>query len=251
MIIFGITGSIGHGKSTLAEAFGRIEPRSKHLETFDIIAEVVYAWHSQTSAVPNPHDLNQVNEWLQLLPGVLSRIVHQEIDPARLHFGLSDVATQPEFYEKLFTHLLNVQKDPSLLTSRVNEANKERYRPILQWLGGYLVAKVDSGIWYKELMRRTAQASAEGALLCTISGLRYQSDADIVHAGGGYVLLVSRPLTGDKDLTDPTERERYKIQPDITVINNAGLPELVTCAQSIYTDIKLGKLRSRYVTSDL
>jgi hypothetical protein len=251
MVIIGITGGIGHGKSTLAEAFGRVEPRSKHLESFELIAEVVNAWHMRTTAPPNPHELSQVNDWLNLLPEILEQVVHQHVDPATLQFGIGDIGAQPEFYEKLFTHLQNVQKRPDLLTGRLTNINKADYRAILQWLGGYLVVKVDSGIWYKELMRRAAQAAAEGMQLCTIGGLRYPSDADIVHAGGGYILVVHRPLMSEQDLTDPTERERYKIQPDITVVNNAGVQELVTCAQSIYTDIKLGKLQSKYVASDL
>lgn len=250
MVIIGITGGIGHGKSTMADAFGRVEPRSRHLESFTVIAEVVNAWHKQTKAVPNPHKLDQVNYWIQLLPGILAQTVHEQVNPASLQFGLKEVAAQPEFYEKLFTHLQNLKKRPDLLTSQLTELNKAEYRPILQWLGGYLVARVDPGIWYKELMRRAAGFSAEGGQLCTIGGLRYPSDAAIVRSGGGYILLIHRPLMNELDLTDPTERERYKIQPDITVVNDAGMPELLACAQSIYTDIRLGKVQSRYVTSD-
>jgi len=251
MVIIGITGGIGHGKSTMAEAFGRVEPRSRHLESFTVIAEIVNAWHRQTRAVPNPHKLDQVNYWVQLLPNILAQTVHEQVNPASLQFSLKDVAAQPEFYEKLFTHLQTLQKRPDLLTGQLSEINKAEYRPILQWLGGYLVARIDSGIWYKEVMRRAAQAATEGVQLCTIGGLRYPSDAAIVRAGGGYILLIHRPLMNEQDLTDPTERDRYKIQPDITVVNDAGIPELVTCAQSIYTDIKLGKLQVRYVTSDV
>jgi hypothetical protein len=251
MIIIGITGGIGHGKSTLAAAFGRVEPNSRHLESFDVIAQVVDAWHAETGMLPNPHDLAQVNDWLELLPDILERIVHQRVDPARLRFGVSDITARPELYEKLFAHLQNLINDPELLKGRVTEANKPRYRAILQWLGGYLVAKIDSGIWYKELMRRAAEAGAAGVQLCTIGGLRYPADAAAVRGGGGYVLLINRPLVGDRDIADPTERERHEIRPDITVINNAGVPELVACAQAIYTDLKLGKLQNRYITSDL
>lgn len=246
MIIFGITGGIGHGKSTLAEAFGRVEVNARHLEAFTVIAQVVEQWHSQTSHVPNPHDLAEVNNWLALLVPILKQTVDETVDPTKLAITMNDIMAQPELYEKLFTHLQNLQKNPGLLTSRITEANKDSYRPILQWLGGFLVTKIDPGIWFNEVIRRAMQAKEEGVQLCTIGGVRFPTDAAIVRAAGGKVILIHRPLIGERDYADPTERERIHIQPDVTIINDAGLKELVMVAQRLYADIKLGRLKARY-----
>jgi hypothetical protein len=246
MIIFGITGAIGHGKSTLAEAFGKVEPNSRHFETFTVIADVIDAWHTKTAKIPNPHDLAEVNNWLTLLPPILSQYVHEDIDASRLAFTMEDIMANPDRYQKLFVHIQNIQKNPGLMTSRVTDLNKEFYRPMLQWLGGYLVAKVDPGIWYNEIMRTVQQAKAEGVELCTIGGVRYLKDAEIVRNGGGQVILIHRPMIGEQDMSDPTERERSRIKPDITIQNDGGLAELVAVAQRIYADEKIGRVQGQY-----
>lgn len=246
MIIFGITGAIGHGKSTLAESFEKVEPNSRHFESFTVIAEVIDAWHAQTTKVPNPHDLAQVNNWLTLLPPILSRYVHEDIDTAKLVFTMNDIMANPDHYEKLFVHIQNIQKNPGLLNSPVTALNKEYFRPILQWLGNYMVTKIDPGIWYNEIMRNVQQAKSEGVVLCTIGGVRYPKDAEIVRLGGGSIILIHRPLIRERDMSDPTEWERDRIKPDITILNDAGLAEILLVAQRIYNDVKLGKVQNQY-----
>lgn len=251
MITFGITGAIGHGKSTLAEAFGKVEPNSKHLESFTVIADVIDAWHAETTKIPNPHDLAEVNNWLTLLPPILSQYVHEDIDASRLAFTMNDIMANPGIYEKLFVHIQNIQKNPGLMSSRVTDLNKEYYRPMLQWLGGYLVTKVDPSIWYNEVMRMVQQSQTDGVALCTIGGVRYPKDAEIVRNGGGQIILIHRPMIGEQDMSDPTERERSHIKPDITIQNDGGLTELVAVAQRIYADVKIGRVRSQYEAMNL
>jgi hypothetical protein len=251
MVIIGICGGIGHGKTTLAEAFGRIEPQSVHLESFEVIAEVIDAWLMRSPSLPSPHDLNAVNAWVQLLPDILAQVVHVTTRPEVLAFGPNDIAAHAEFYEKLLIFLESVQKNPALLNTRISATNKAQFRPLLQWLGGYLVMMVDPGIWYKELMRRTAAAEKQGIRLCTIGGVRYLTDAELVRRGGGFIVSVRRPLLGDLEMSDPTERERKKIRVDITVVNDAGLKELARCARQIYADIRLGKPQKRYAATDI
>ncbi|SRR6266567_1367634 len=251
MVIIGITGAIGHGKSTLAREFGQVEPLSRHMESFEIVAEVADRWHLHTAILPNPHKLEEVNLWLQMLPVILEEVVHERVEPRSLYFGMEDVTAQPELYEKLFTHIENLKQHPELLQNHINEFNKAAYRPILQWLGGYLVLKVDPGIWYKELMRRAEQANLEGMALCTIGGLRYPTDAEIVRASGGYILAIHRPMLGEQDAADLTERQRSKIRPDVTILNNASVVELQKVAWHVYDDIMLGKLKTNYAATEM
>lgn len=251
MVIIGITGGIGHGKTTLSEAFARIEPKSMHFESSGIIAEVINAWHAQTTKLPNPHDLAEVNAWVNLLPAILGAIVHERIDPAMLQFKMEDITAQPALFDKLFTYLQLVTQNPGLLTAQITPQNKAQYRTILQWLGGYIVKRVDPGIWSNEIMRRVKVAEQQGSMLCTIGGLRFPAEAEIVHKGGGIVILIHRPMVTEQDVSDPTERERAKIKSDVVLTNDSGLTELVICAQTILTDIKIGRLRPRYITSEI
>lgn len=251
MIILGITGGIGHGKTVLADAFGRIEPRSLHLESSNLIAAVADAMHARMTTYPDPHDLEKVNAWLGVLPEILQQIVHQAIPPEKLIITMDDIAAHPELYEKLFVHLQHVAEKPDLIRTRITAGNKAEYRPILQWLGSYLVMKADPGIWYNELVREAQAAATQGTALCTIGGVRFPSDADIVRKAGGFVILIHRPLMSEPDLTDPTERERVGITPNITFVNDAGIDELIVTAERMYTDLKLGKAKTRYITSEI
>src|ERR1035437_4476429 len=251
MIIIGMTGSIGHGKTTLSQAFSKAEPKSINFESFLVISEVVSAWHKQTTHSPNPDNIDEVNQWVALLPNILTTVVHKDIDQNSLQFSAKDIKSDPELYDKLFTHIKAIVKNPGLLNTPITPENKPMFRPILQWLGGYLVTRVDPGIWYKEIMRRAKQAETEGIKLCTVGGLRFPTDAEIIRSGGGYVIHIQRPAISDLDITDPTERERNDIKADTLVINDAGLNEVTTCAQRILNDIESGKIQTKYVASHM
>lgn len=251
MILFGITGGIGHGKSVLADDFGRIEPNSLHLESSTVIAAVIDGMHARLARVPSPHKLDQINAWLQALPDILAQTLHRTVSYDTVKITIADITARPEFYEKLFIHLENLAKNPALLRAGITPANKREYRPMLQWLGSYLVAKVDPGIWYTELVRQAHEAEARGVALCTIGGVRFPNDADAIHTANGRIIHIVRPFMSEPDKSDPTERERSKIVADITITNDAGLAELIVCAEHIYEDVKLGKLQRRYVTSEI
>jgi hypothetical protein len=248
MILFGITGGIGHGKSTLAEAFLHLEPNALHLELSDIITEVANALHAATTILPDPHNLSSVLRWLQPLPQILQDITH--IQTGSVAFTADDIAMQPALYEKLFVHLDTMRSNPQLLQTTITQANKNQYRPILQWLGGYLVSRVSPSIWTSEAVRRAKVAGANGTALCSIGGLRYPTDAEVLRNSAGKVIHIRRPLITEQDLSDPTERERNKIIPDTMLLNDGNLSQLVSVAAQLLLDTKVGKLRAQYAASD-
>lgn len=251
MIIIGMTGPIGHGKSTFAKALAELEPTTKRIESSMLVAEVANALHASTKIVPQRDNIDEVNNWLRPLPAILLEIVQVHTDFETIKLDPIDVAEHPIEYEKLFLHLDNLANKPGMLRQNINHENKEAYRPILQWLGGYLVKKLDPKIWYREIIRRAYKLDDEGCKLCIISGLRFPADAELVHEAGGKIIKVYRPGHLQYDMLDPTERERDGIPVDATVVSDSDIDGVRKCAAKVLNDLKNSDLQSNYVVSQL
>ncbi len=241
-----MTGPIGHGKSTFAKAAMEIEPSSRRIESSMIIAEVANALHASTQKIPSKDDIEAINVWLRPLPSILLETVHLKCNFDQIKLSIEEINSHPVDYEKLLLHLENLTRNPDMLRHTINSDNKEAYRPILQWLGGYLVSKVDRGIWYKEISRRIYQLSSQGIKLCLIGGLRFPSDAQYIHDASGIIVKVYRPGHLQYDMLDPTERERENITPDSTIVSNGTVDDIKNCAARVLEDISAGNLQKNY-----
>lgn len=246
MVILGLTGPIGHGKSTFADVLLKLEPSSLHFESFQVVAEVANAMHKALTQIPDPYNVNSLNEWLHFLPGILNDVTHVECPFKTIELQQEIIEQHPIEYQKFIMHVENLKRQPNMLHQAITAENKEMYRPFLQWLGGYLVQKVDAGIWYNELVRRIHAAGTAGAKLCVVGGLRFPSDAAILRANGAIIVLVSRPGHLQSDSLDPTERERQNIKPDCTVINNGTLADLQLFASKFLNDLANQKIDQTY-----
>lgn len=250
MIIIGIAGGIGHGKTTLAEDLLSIEPHAAHLEMSTLITEVINAWQSNTDDFPDSNDLPAINHWISRLQPILNEFLRQNITPSSLAIKAKDIQSQPELFEKLFAYLDQVHKSPNLGKTKISAANKSNYRAILQWLGGYVQVRLPPGAWFAELIRRAKAAEFEGAKLCILSGVRYPADVDAIHAADGYIVMVERKLKNEVDKNDLTEQSRAALKVDTTLFNDGGLAELKFCAKKMHNDVSKEKLRKTYYASD-
>ena len=247
MRIIGITGAIGHGKTTLSEIFSRVEPSSRHLESFYLIAEVINQWYAKTGEPPAPDDLEAVNGWLKKLPKILQKTLHLEVEPELIIVTEQILKQEPVDYQKLFQHLTRLAAQPGLLEDEISDANKPAHRAILQWIGGYVTTHIDARAWYSELVRR-AQAD-DNLRLVTIGGVRFPNDAAVLREAGGIVLEIKRPAAPQPDLTDPTERERQNIKADSQILNDDSLDALEKLVKQVWGDIQTGQLRPIYRAS--
>src|SRR6185369_10078642 len=98
MVIIGMTGPIGHGKSTFAKALLELEPTAKHFESSLIVAEVANALHSSTNKLPDQSDIDSVNNWLRPLPSILLETVHAKCSFEQLAIKAEDVKLHPIEY---------------------------------------------------------------------------------------------------------------------------------------------------------
>lgn len=245
MYVIGITGPIGHGKTTFANLLNSVEPRCEQIESSTLIAEVANAWLSQTPAVPKKDDIAAINQWVQLLVPIVEQHLQARCRPDQLLITQEHLMTQPEHFVKLLQFIDMVQQNPELTKTPITPENKETFRPILQWLGGFLPGRLDSSLWYREIVRRI-HASTSETVLYVVGGLRYPADANMITGAGGTVVKIYRPQVDETDLTDPTERQRHIINASVEVINDGSLDELLAVAQTLYRDLVNESLQTQY-----
>ena len=246
MIILGLTGPIGHGKSSFAKAIAAQDPSVAHFESSLIVGEVADALHATTTKVPSRDDIDKINDWLNPLPDILMKVVNAHCVFGAIALDEAEIERHPIEYEKLFIHIDNLHRNPELLKQKISLENKESYRPILQWLGGYLVRRVDNGIWYKEIVRRIQELDQNQHKICIVGGLRFPNDAYLLKKAGAKIVKVYRPEHLQYDKLDPTERERDNIPVDCTIVSNGSIDDLNACAKRVVEDISSGKIQPVY-----
>ncbi len=248
MIILGMTGPIGHGKTTFADALAELVPSTIHFESSLIIAEVVNDLHSKLKTIPDPYDVSALNDWLSVLPGILKENLQVDCTFERIKLHSHEIERHPIEYQKLIMHVENLQRNPELVRQKITRENKENFRPMLQWLGGYLVQHIDAGLWYKEIVRRLRKAESAGTDLAIVGGLRFPTDAKLLRDAGAIIIKVYRPGHLQNDMLDPTERERENIKVDCTLMSDGSIEDVKRFAARFLDDIHQNKLERLYHT---
>jgi hypothetical protein len=248
MIIVGLMGGIGHGKSTFAAVLASAAESSHAFESSDIISEVANKLRASSASNAIPQTLDQVNQWLRPLPDVLQAVVHQQPSFSLIEVTETDIKHDPASYVKLFEYLELIKAKPELASVMITAENKSDVRPLLQWLGGYLLKKIDDKVWYMEIVNRISYLPP--VELVTVGGVRYPGDAECLRAVGGRILDIYRPSQPGVDAQDITERERTAITPDATVTNDGSLDNLHSCAKVVLEDLRANRLQGLYTALD-
>ncbi len=249
MIIVGLTGGIGHGKTTFANLLAKQSKSAMHFESWELIAEVGLALRREHQVHPAADDINGINEWLYALPEIIAGHVHARLDFTDVQLTQDRLRANPEHFAKLIEYLELIAAQPELADCDITDDNKDTFRPLLQWLGGYLVVQVGAGVWYDEIVRRIAHLRNSGFELVSIGGLRYPADAERIRNAGGMIIQIDRPTLPEQDRNDLTERERSDIIADAVITNNASLDQLSDCAVTVYSDLCLRQLRPSYTAA--
>jgi|GEM_PF-623405 len=246
--LLGITGAIDSGKSTVAQLLGQLVQNHAHYETNGPIMEVANRFNQLLEAELNfettDDDIDLVNQVLIWMPDVVSEHVHCDVTWAQLALTAKDMRRRPELYEKLLAYIARVRNNHQLVERTITADNKADYRELLQWIGGYFVAKISPVVWLDEIFRRI-ELHEQFRDLVLVSGVRYLSDAASVRDHGGRILRVTRPGK-EKQGSDVTEVESGKIEADITMVNNGSLAELQLALETVWNDIAAGNPKEEY-----
>jgi len=244
MIIVGLTGTIGSGKSTVADFLAEQVEHSGHWESWQLIAEIATVLRTSGTAYPKPDDLEAINDWLRPLSAALQVATGRTVPLSDIEITTERLQQHPEHYQKLFEHLERMQREPDLQTVALTTDTKEALRSLLQWLGGFLIVITDDGLWYDEILRRiTAQTNLE---LATIGGVRFPGESRRIQQAGGSVVRIERPAIAKRDTADLTERQNDQIIVSSTLINDGDLQQLQHCTTKLLADLRHKELAVNY-----
>jgi hypothetical protein len=246
MILLAITGGINNGKTTLAHDLALNFKYSRLLESSEIISRIADALNFSVAELPDPENLKSINDWLTRLPIFLKDQLDLNVPLSDIKIPQDDFTKYPERYSKLCLYLGNVKARPELSRQKINTTNKPDYRPILQWLGGYLVQKISPTIWFTEITRQTRLESAKNTELVVACAIKFPSEAELIRSVGGKILEIVRPGLALIDQHDYTESRRKQIKTDCVIKNNGTLIDLTVCVAKISADLKSGKMRRHY-----
>ncbi len=251
MYIIGITGPIGHGKTSFAEALAKLVPVTVLLETSSIIIKVADKLNQKIKPGQTFDSLESINLWLADLPSILNETMQTKPEIGKLLLTEQRIAADRNNYSKLFEYIEQIKINPDLVRVKIDNGNKSSYRAILQWLGSFLRITANKYIWYNELISIADSYKEKGTQLCVISGLRFPEDGETIKNFGGLIITIHRPAIFEMDSIDPTESERQKVKYDVEVINDGNLPDLDQTAQKFYRDYINNDLSTKYSSSGI
>ena len=251
MRIFGITGPIGHGKTTLANALMSLETPAIHIEPSDIIAEVANEWFATfpKELLVDPIDYQLLNGWTTDLATVVSHQI-KYVDPNQLRITHDQVIGESKYYFKLFMYINLIRQGVIPFAEPITTENKDKHRNILQWIGGFLVHRADQGIWFEHIERMLKKSAAEGVKLAVVGGVRYPYDAEVIRRNEGIILKLLRADLPERELADITEEHRNEIQADTTIISDSRPEAFKELAKIFYRDYLTGDLLKTYNSHD-
>lgn len=256
MIVIGLTGGMGQGKSTVGAKLRELAgvDYKADLEFSFPITEVANQW---LSTWPEPLVLNPdqtiedlANKLIETLPAALDQWTGRSVSTDKLRVASRDESYK--LHERLIIYLhewlaLESEERKVQLPLPIVPVNKTLHRSLLQWLGGAMIELVHPNIWADVIDRRIKQLDGRGYSLVTVGGIRYQQDMTMIHNNGGLILRIVRPNTLTS--SDVTESAMQHVQADVELQNNGTLQDLELVVGELWQDLQAGKTKKQYTAA--
>lgn len=248
MDLVGLTGPIKHGKTSFGEILHDVVPGSSYHETSHVIADLITGWRQRMPMFPSPTDLSAINTWITGLENAVDDTLPYDCQPSTLAINEAEYHSDEPRDSKLIEFLFRTLADPELVQRSLTDETKDQFRPLMQWVGNYLIEKVDPYIWFKELLTKAEQDEQAGAPLCAVSALRYPGEETFIRSKFPEAVIAEtfRPNAPVPDQNDPTEAQRSKIKIDTFIVNDGDLYDLKDLAVNFYLDLRSGQLERIY-----
>lgn len=251
MRLFGITGPIGHGKTTLADALMTLENPAVHFEPSNVIAEVANEWFATfpKELLVDPIDYSILNRWTTDLATVISHQI-KYVDPNQLRITHDQVIGESKYYFKLFMYINLIRQGVIPFAEPITLANKDKHRNILQWIGGFVVHRADQGIWFEHIEKLLKKAEKDGVKLGIVGGIRYPYDAEVIRRNKGIIIKLLRADLPERELADITEEHRNEIKVDTTFISDSKPNAFKEMVKIFYRDYLTNDMLKTYNSND-
>lgn len=252
MHVIGISGAIGHGKSTFSQFLADTINNSRIFEASGDIVLVANNWlrFMPESFKTNPPGSELLNDWIDSLAEIVAKEGLGKPKAKKLYVTEYQLETRDDSILKLLEYLENIRAGTISPNDIIGAHNKEVHRSILQWIGGYLVKNYHEGIWFDSIDRKLNSAKEDGAGLAIVSGLRFPYDKKIIEKHQGTIIRIERPHVMVTDSQEVTEKEGTDLKASSIIINDANLDELRDTAKTFFDDLSGGRILEKYVSSD-
>ncbi len=243
------TGRIDSGKSQFCDLLREEEKSSIGFESGALVTEL--ANECNTYLHLERQKITDGDNFFRAFNQALERLHenHAKLLPESVAFNASDLLTHPEQFKRLSEYVEFIRVQPELLKQRITADNKDTYRPLLSWLGGYLVFKASPTVWFDEIGRRIKHFQPAPKLF-TVNALRYPADEktmrDFAAANGHQCIVIELQRAGTQEGTDVTEASRAGVHADVVIVNNGTLDQLRKVAHQLLKDAAKNKLEPTY-----
>lgn len=118
-------------------------------------------------------------------------------------------------------------------------ANKQQFRPILQWWGTDFRRHYKGDLyWVEQAFLKINAAIKQGKQLIIIPDVRFISEAEPLRSLGAHLIRMARPIEFDDNHPSETELDSYKHFHQI-VLNNGTIGDLNKQAHALLTKLNI------------